>query len=218
MSEDRPQEWYGEAERILGHVFRDRDLLLTAFTHETWAEAFGGKSNERLEFLGDSVLQLAVTEELLERSDSDEGTLTEVRKQFVARPALEQAEHRAGLMPYLRYVGSESNVGGKTASNLFEAVIGALYLDGGMPAAKAFMKRYLSRTDTENYKTILQEYVQERQKNTPRYSTHEEAEGTFVCTVSALGQSEQGKGTSKKAAETMAARRLYDKLRKGIKS
>ncbi len=189
------------------HPFRDRALLLTCFTHKSYANAFGGRHNERLEFLGDAVLGLAVTEELFERSGADEGKLTEMRKGYVSQGALEKAEQKAGLMRFLRYSGGEDNVGGKTASNLFEAAVAGLYLDGGMAAVKQFLKKYLSGTDTGNYKSLLQEYVQERVQETPAYSTRETAEG-FVCTVKALGRKASGTGASKKAAETEAAKSL----------
>ncbi len=195
------------AEEALGHSFRDKNLLRTCFTHKSYANAFGGEHNERLEFLGDAVLGLAVTEELFARRGEDEGKLTERRKGYVSQSALERAEREAGLMQYLRYSGGEHNVGGKTASNLFEACVAGLYLDGGMDAVRAFLHRYLSETDPENYKSRLQEYVQERVQEPPRYSTRETEEG-FTCTVSALGQRAEGAGASKKAAETAAAGRL----------
>ena len=197
MNNGFTSEEFVKIESILGHAFADRALLVTAFTHETYKSVHGGKSNERLEFLGDSVLQLAVTEMLLKRYNSDEGKLTELRKQYVSRTALEQAEGRANLMPYLRYEGREENIGGKTNSNLFEAVIGALYLDGGLEAAKTFLKKYLEKIETENYKTLLQEYVQDQKRGTPHYAVHEE-KGSYVCTVTALGASASGMGATKR--------------------
>ena len=198
-------------EEVLGYTFRDKQLLLTAFTHSSYAYQHGVESNERLEFLGDAVLQLAVTEMLLLTSKEDEGKLTELRKQYVSKPALEQAETRMNLMRFLRYSGGESNVGGKTRSNLFEATVGAIYLDGGLNAAKQFLRTHLSEIASENHKTVLQEYVQEREKTPPVYDV-QEVEGGFECSVKALGASASGFGTSKKAAETEAARKLYQIL------
>lgn len=195
-----------EIEKAIGHTFRDKQLLAVAFTHASLSPAY--RSNERLEFLGDAVLQLAVTEMLYDRVDADEGKLTEMRKQYVSRPALERAESRARLMRFLRHAGGEENVGGKTASNLIEATIGALYLDGGSRAARSFLKKFLSEIETENYKTLLQEFVQEREKKIPCYHVCD-AEDGFVCTVSAMGVSATGMGTSKKVAETAAAKALY---------
>ncbi len=204
---------FEEIEEILGYRFVDRKYLEVAFTHSTYANRFGGKNNERLEFLGDAVLQLVVTETLFERSDANEGELTELRKQYVSKPALESAERRMGLMRYLRYSGGKINVAGKTSSNLFEAVVGAIYLDGGLDEARKFLRRHLAEAERDNYKTVLQEYVQERCKDVPCYHA-EQTENGFKCTVSALGMSASGMGTSKKAAETEAARKLYNKFTK----
>lgn len=195
------------AEERIGHSFRDKALLLTCFTHRSYANAFGGEDNERLEFLGDAVLQLAVTERLYRAFSGDEGALTELRKRLVSKRALTAAEERAGLMEFLRHSGGDENLGGKTESNLFEAVVAGLYLDGGMEAVGTFLDRYLVFTDTENYKTMLQEYVQECVKDTPCYETRA-TDGGFSCKVRALGRSAKGTGASKRAAETAAAKEL----------
>ena len=209
MNRPRP---FGEAEycaieQTVGYTFRDKKLLLTAFTHSSLAKAEGERDNERLEFLGDAVLELVVTEMLFLSSRADEGKLTELRKQYVSQPALEQAEARLGLMQYLRYTGGENNIAGKTRSNLFEAVAGAIYLDGGLDAARKFLLANLVEIESENYKTLLQEYVQDRAHTTPHYATEEDG-GVFTCTVTALGKHATGRGTGKKAAETEAAKNL----------
>lgn len=212
--QDWTEKTYAEAERTLGYTFGDRALLLKAFTHSSFSVISGEENNERLEFLGDAVLELVVTEMLVKRSRENEGKLTELRKQYVSQTALERAEAKIGLMRYLRYSGGESNVGGKTNSNLFEAVVGAIYLDGGLKAASAFISAHLSETETENYKTLLQELTQEREHETPEYRVRER-NGRYECTVSALGTSASGQGASKKAAETAAAKALYEKIMKG---
>ena len=125
-------------------------------------------------------------------------------------------EERAGLMRFLRYSGGKSNVNGKTASNLFEAVVAGIYLDGGMAEVRKFLDRFLSVTQTENHKTLLQEFVQERTKTTPVYRV-EERNGGYCCRVSALGKKADGFGESKKAAETEAAKKLFAKLNKELK-
>lgn len=206
--EDWTESTAEEAERVLGYRFRDRELLRTCFTHKSYSNLCGAANNERLEFLGDAVLQLSVTEELFHDHTEDEGRLTELRKQYVSKSALERAERAAGLMRFLRYSGGKSNVSGKTPSNLFEAVVAGIYLDGGMEEVKAFLKRYLAGIETENYKTMLQEYVQGRTKSTPDYHTYE-SDGKYICRASALGESAVGEGESKKAAETAAAKKLY---------
>lgn len=209
--EDWSEETCVAAEEAIGYTFKDRILLKTCFTHKSYTNFCGEENNERLEFLGDAVLGLAVTEMLYHGDKADEGRLTERRKQFVSKPALEAAESKAGLMRFLRFSGGEENVNGKTASNLFEAVTAGIYLDGGTEEVKRFLKRYLSQIETENYKTMLQEYVQERTKSTPFYSVREE-NGGYSCRVAALGLEATGTGESKKAAETGAAKNLYTKL------
>ena len=197
-----------EAEKAIGYTFKDKELLTTCLTHKSWSNSFGGKDNERLEFLGDAVLEFIVTEELYKNTTSDEGALTGMRQQYVSQSALEAACERAELKRFLRYSGGESNVGGKTASNLFEAVLGGIYLDGGMEQARGFLSRFLEFQQQDNYKSLLQEYVQEREKKTPVY-TSEESDGGYTCIVKALGYEAQGHGTSKKTAETEAAKALY---------
>ncbi len=211
--EDWSETTANEAEAAIGYKFRDRELLKTCFTHTSFANIGRCAHNERLEFLGDAVLELCVSEELFLKSRGDEGKLTELRKQYVSRPALERAEKRAGLMRFLRYSGSYTNVSGKTPSNLFEAVVAGIYLDGGMKEVKAFLTRFLSETETENYKSLLQELVQKQPGCFPEYRI-KEGKGGFRCTVSALGRSATGEGESKKAAETAAAQALYHQLRK----
>ena len=205
--EDFREEELKEVEAVLGHTFRNRELLKACFTHRSYSNVFGGKDNERLEFLGDAVLELAVTEELFRSSENREGALTEMRQRYVSQSALEAACARAGLMRFLRHSGGEQNLGGKTSSNLFEAAIGGLYLEGGMEPVRAFLKKYLVLCPTENYKTLLQEYVQEREKRTPDYQTKAVGDG-YECTVTALGKSASGSGESKKSAETAAAEQL----------
>ncbi len=212
--EDWTEETFSSAAEAVGYPFRDRELLLAAFTHSSYAASFGGRDNERLEFLGDAVIELAVTEYLFRSDKADEGALTERRKQFVSRDALTSAEEKLELMRFLRHAGGESNLGGKTSSNLFEAVVGAIFLEGGYGAAKKWLAAHIGETETVNGKSLLQEYVQERTEGTPRYRT-QEAEDGFSSTVTALGKSATGRGQSKKAAETEAACKLYDILTKG---
>lgn len=197
--------------RILGYTFKNMELLKACFTHRSYSNLFECKDNERLEFLGDAVLELAVTEQLFRSHEEREGALTELRQRLVSQSALERASERLGLMRFLRHSGGESNLRGKTSSNLFEAVVGGIYLDGGMEEVRPFLLRNLSLIAPANYKTLLQEFVQERTKSRPVYETHAEGEG-YICTVSALEQSAEGRGESKKSAETSAAEQLYQIL------
>ncbi len=215
--EDWTQETYAQAEKAIGYSFRDKELLKACFTHKSFSNVHVGEThNERLEFLGDAVLQLCVTESLYRHSSADEGALTTRRKNYVAKEALEEATKRAGLMRFLRYSGGEGNIAGKTLSNLFEAVVAGVYLDGGMNEARAFLKRYLTETRMSNFKSALQELVQVTEKVPPTYTVKEEG-GAFVCTVFSMGKRGTGRGESKQAAEQNAAKQLYDILKKELK-
>ena len=195
------------AEKALGYTFQDKQLLKQCFTHKSFADNNHEPDNERLEFLGDAVLQLAVSESLYLKEDTDEGSMTETRKRYVSREALTQAAEKADILKFLRYAGGADTIGGKTPSNLFEAVVAGIYLDGGMNAARAFLKRYLEESEFCNYKSLLQEYVQERTKRPPEYTT-KETENGYGCTVRALNKEAEGFGKSKKLAEVSAAQQL----------
>lgn len=198
-----------EAESVLGYTFREKELLKTAFTHATYKNVHGGEDNDRLEFLGDAVLQLCVSEKIFkEHPDWDSGRLTELRQQYVSQEALTEAEQKAGLMRFLRYAGKSDNLDGKTNSNLFEAVTAAIYLDGGRAEAEKFIFTYLQPVQSRNYRQALQEYVQAKVKKTPDYTLEREENGIFYFRVTALGRSASGSGTNKQTAKTQAAERL----------
>ena len=139
-----------------------------------------------------------------------EGALTAKRQNYVSRGALEAACEALGLIDYLRYTG-DVLVHGKTAANLYEAVVGGIYLDGGYAAAEAFLSRTLLPQEAGNFRALLQEYVQARSKALPVYSSRD-ADGGVVCTVSALGESATACAPTKKLAERAAARCLFGKL------
>lgn len=210
--QDWTEETAKEAEEAVGYAFSDRQLLLTAFTHKSYSNEFGGKDNERLEFLGDAVLELIVSDFLFRTCEGEEGKLTDLRKSYVSRPALDAAEKKAELMRFLRYSGGEENIRGKTPSNLFEAVVGAIYLDGGIGQAKAFLAKHLTFTKIADHVSQLQEHVQAKSGKLPEYCERAETDG-YTFTVSALGKSAQGHGGSKQEAKQNAARALYEKLK-----
>ena len=139
-------------EKEIGYTFRDKALLKTAFVHSTYANAHGGEDNERLEFLGDAVLELIVSERLYRMEErgrtASEGEMTEMRQRLVSGSALAAAARRLGLGEYLRFEGGASNVGEMTISSLFEALVAAIYLDpdGGYPAAERFVLENLELT------------------------------------------------------------------------
>ncbi len=211
-------------EKKLGYSFKDKALLLEAFTHSSYANAYGDKSNERLEYLGDSVLQLVVTEwQYAVLSTASEGVMTKERQRLVCKNALESAVDALDIERYLRVYGKRQNVGEKTTSSLFESVVGAIYLDGGYESAKKFiLKRGNLSIDTrdENHKGALQEYLQGIGEPPPVYKTTKTGPDhapTFRTEVFALGESAKGEGRTKKEAESVSAERLLWELSKGKK-
>lgn len=210
------QEWTEEtlcaAEEAIGYVFENKDLLRTAFTHPSYKNIRACEDNDKLEFLGDAVLQLCVSEKIF-ATDLDAGKMTELRQQYVSEEALTAAENRAGLMRFLCYSGGQENLAGKTNSNLFEAVTAAIYLDGGREAAERFLFAFLQPVENKNYRTQLQEYVQAVCKKTPVYSEEKQEDGMFYYRVEALGKSARGCGSSKQIAKTQAAKALLRALK-----
>ena len=204
-----------EIENKIGYTFQDKDLLRVAFTHSTYANAYGGKDNERMEYLGDAVLQLVVTEWQFARYErAEEGEMTRQRQKYVCEEALDEAARGLGLQKYLLVAGGKANVGKKTVSSLFETVVAAIYLDGGYDAAKAFIVKY-GRLETQsvstNYKGALQELLQSKGEQPPVYKTVKSGKDnapTFVATAIAMGETATGEGGSKKEAEQQAAERL----------
>ena len=208
-----------EIEQKIEYVFQDERLLETAFTHSTYSNAHGGKDNERLEYLGDAVLQLIVTEWQIQTSKAQEGALTQARQKLVCEDALYQAIKDMDIVQYLRISGGKANVGKKTVSSLFETVIAAIYLDGGYQPAKTFAHRFLlnaTRTQERNPKGELQEYLQSIGGELPVYESQKEGKDnapTFVCKASAQGKIGTGTGNSKRQAEQSAAASLLAQLR-----
>ena len=211
---------FTEIEQKIGYTFRDKMLLEEAFTHSTYAHLHGGKDNERMEYLGDAVLQLVVTEwQYLRAARAEEGRLTFERQKLVCEDALDEAVRSLGLQKYLRIEGGRANIGKKTISSIFETVVAAIYLDGGYSPAKAFILQY-GRLETQlqpkNYKGALQEWLQGKGEQPPEYQTVKSGKDNapvFEATVTAMGQQAIGVGGSKKEAEQQAAQALLDKLR-----
>ena len=208
-----------EIETKIEYAFQDERLLQTAFTHSTYSNAHGGKDNERLEYLGDAVLQLIVTEWQIQTSKAQEGALTQNRQKLVCEDALYEAVKGMDIAKYLLISGGKANVGKKTISSLFETIIAAIYLDGGYAPAKAFVHRFLltdNRAKESNPKGELQEYLQSIGADLPVYESKKEGKDnapTFVCQVTAQGKSAQGTGSSKRQAEQAAAAALLAQLR-----
>ncbi len=211
----------------LGHTFRQRDLLLRAVTHRS----FGADHYERLEFLGDSVLNMAVSDLLYDQyDDSPEGDLTRIRAHLVRQDMLHRIALSLDLQAVLRLSDGEARGGGAQRPSILadtlEALIGAVYRDAGFEAAEALVRRLfeplISETATQSWgkdaKTQLQEWLQARRQSVPEYrieATRGRAhDQTFVVVCSLAGSSVQarGEGRSRRAAEQEAARLVLEQL------
>jgi ribonuclease-3 len=214
-----------ELERTLGHVFRDAALLAAALTHSSFAhEAGGGPHNERLEFLGDAVLSLCVSGELFARfPDAQEGDLTRLRSRLVNAASLAGVAREIGLDRHLRLGRGEENQGGRKRDTLLgdalEAVLGAVYEDGGFAPARELVRRLFTRhwlwapeqEVRKDFKTRLQEVIQQQYRELPMYtlSASRGPEHARLFEVRLLlpdGRSFTAEGNSLKRAEQEAAR------------
>jgi ribonuclease-3 len=212
----------------LGHAFAQSALLTRALTHRS----FGSEHNERLEFLGDAVLNMAVSALLYQRfSGSDEGDLTRVRAHLVREDSLHRAALALKLPQVMRLSEGELRGGGAQRASILadavEALIGAAFLDGGYDAAMLVVRRLfgdlIDSTEIDSWskdpKTELQEWLQARRLAVPAYrisATRGQAHAqTFEveCAVTALGLIECGEGRSRRSAEQQAARRMLDLLK-----
>lgn len=208
-------------ERILGVKFKNHALLEESLTHKSYAMEQGGDIpfNERLEFLGDSVLSAAVAHYLFMKYPSvDEGRLSQLKSMLVSRPSLTVWGRDIGIGQYLRLSEGEKSTGGRDRDsilgNAMEAVLGALYLEAGFEPTKRFIDKLLSkrkRLVTVDHKSKLQEWAQKKYKIPPEYvvkrSFGPDHAKTFEMEVvvahEVLGS---GSGRSKKEAEQAAAR------------
>lgn len=225
---------WNDCQKHLGISFRQESLLELAFVHSSYLNenpGFAGSSNERLEFLGDAILNFIVAEKLYEEfPELPEGNLTEIRASLVCRDTLAEIASSLKLGDWLLLgQGEEANGGRARPSNLanaMEALIGALYLEQGLARARRFIFRQLKpRLDkikagkrTPNYKALVQELVQGQKRPTPVYRLVETAgpDHSKQFTVEILVEGEvvgNGTGKSKKAAENQAARAAWEKLR-----
>jgi ribonuclease-3 len=209
-------------ERVLGYVFDDPSLATLALTHPSLAyEQDGSRGNERLEFLGDAVLGLAIAALLYEREPAwTEGDLTRARAAIVNRRALAERARALSLHELVRLGRTEERSQGREKesilANCFEAVVGALYLDGGLDAAMPLVARCFeallaagpARRDA---KTAFQEWAHATQRRTPSYHTVgdtgvEDGDDRFTVEVRVGGEPYgRGVGRTKRAAEAAAA-------------
>ena len=208
----------------MDHRFKNESLLINALTHSSYAHEcrHGGADNERLEFLGDSVLGFIAAEYLFGLLSSQEGELTKVRASVVCEKALASYANELGLGDYLLLGHGEQATGGNRRPSIladaFEAVLAAVYLDGGMEEARRFVMPYLEkevasqrRRHFKDYKTCLQEIVQQNPEERVEYALVKESgpdhQKQFTVEVH-LNSNVIGNGTgrSKKEAEQQAAR------------
>lgn len=213
------------AVKHLGGSFNNLDLLITAFTHRSYVNEHKKTAfahNERLEFLGDAVLELVSTEYLYNNFDDPEGTLTNWRSSLVRTESISAAASRYEFEPLLRLSRGEKRgtprARAQILANCYEAVVGALYLDQGYDAAKAFIEKSLLVTFEEilksgswmDPKSNLQEIVQSKEGHTPIYKVLSEEgpdhDKVFTVGVFVDGQMKgQGQGPSKQAGQVAAA-------------
>ena len=207
----------------IGHEFSNIGLLRQAMAHRSWcAETAGEHSNERLEFLGDAVLGWVIADIAFRQFDAlAEGFLTDLRKSVVNASALAEVAESIGIGPHLLLGKGEALAGGaekpSILSDAFEAVLGAVYLDGGTEPAYAMVQRWVAprmltsvgRLNQLDHKTQLQELAARAGRSAPVYtvtSTGPDHAKSFQATVSLDGDLlGEGSGRSKKAAEQSAA-------------
>ena len=218
-------------EKRLGYTFKDRLLLHEALRHRSWVNEQNARlrDNERLEFLGDAVVNLVVGHLLMRaRADFKEGDLSRMRAALVNETHLAEVARRLDLGTFVRLGRGESQTGGRQKNSIladtFEALAAALYLDAGFDTAFAILQTHfddaLERLEalrrSDDYKSRLQELVQERRREVPRYRIVDQSgpdhDKTFTARLTVSGITTEGRGKSKKQAEQDAARRAIGLL------
>lgn len=216
---------FTEFEKKIGYTFKNKELLHEALSHSSYANELkrGRNSNERLEFLGDSVLSIVVSKHLFTHfKHLPEGELTKIRASLVCEKALFEFSKKIDLGKHILLGKGEENSGGRTrpsiVSDAFEAVIAAVFLDGGMDAAEKYVLSFIpkdlnvgSSKSLHDYKTMLQEIIQKNPEERVEYvladQTGPDHDRNFVVQVrlnsNVIGT---GEGHSKKQAEQAAAR------------
>jgi len=221
-------------EKQINYTFDDKSIIIEALTHRSYlslAHENINESNERLEFLGDAVLDLIVTEYLFKNFKSEnEGSLSQKKSVLVSRKALGIIADEMDLGKFLLIDRGEEKTGGRSRqsnlANLFEAVLGAIYIDRGSIAAEKFVNRFLISRQEQilaakiyfNYKSKLLEYSQAKGWGLPKYQVIDESgpdhEKRFKVLVKVADISEaSGEGGSKKNAEQRAAKNVLNKIK-----
>lgn len=219
-------------EKKLGYSFRDRDLFETALTHSSFAKEQGEEIayNERLEFLGDAFFDAVIGEEFFRRfEDKEEGFLSRMRAQVVCEGSLAERAKAIDLGEHIRLSKGEEKTGGRSRPSILadamEALIGAIYLDGGFEAVKRVVldlfaeevdKASRGESDNRDYKTRLQEILQARGIRDIRYESIDESgpdhDKTFTAGLYVNGKLQsEGRGKSKKEAQQQAAKNTFER-------
>ena len=229
---------FEEVENAFGYRFKDRSLLVWCLKHRSYSQVVDGNvdlSNERMEFLGDSVLNMVVSHHLfIKNPDFQEGDLTKEKSVLVSKAAAAIAGRKLGIDRYMLLAVSEEESGGRNRdsiiADMYEAIIAAIFLDGGLEASQDFIFRTILTNKVSvmeevqtNYKSLLLELSQEHRLGHPIYKTisEEGPDHDKVFTVEALIMDKsygEGKGKSKKQAQQEAAKAGLQYLQDNINS
>lgn len=220
---------YTDIEKIIGYSFKDKAVLKEALTHKSYAgEHRSAKHNERLEFLGDSILGAIVADYIYNKCPHvEEGVLSKIKSNLVSRHNLYLWGKELSIGKYMCLGHGELATGGRERdsilSNAVEALIGAVYIDGGYLAAESIILPWVKTQpltqDKRDFKSVLQEYLQKRGKSTPVYEVIQtvgpEHDKVFTVRVSLDGKELGiGKGRNKKLAEQSAAQNAFERIKK----
>ncbi|MBQ8873096.1 MAG: ribonuclease III [Clostridia bacterium] len=219
---------FDKIESILQYKFKNKNIAYQAFVHSSFANAEGIEDNERMEFFGDSVLELLSSEYLYDKyPDCDAGQLSKMRAKIVSADGLRPVMERLDILKYLQVSEGASKIrklSKKIEANLYEAILCAIYLDGGLEAARQFVLRTLSESMDQainlikkDYKTILQEFCQQKKwsvnyqfvdktgpDNNPLFKYALYIDGKYVS---------EGQGSTIKQAEQNAAKTIVEDWR-----
>ncbi len=225
-----------EIESVIGYRFNDQELLFRSLKHRSYSQENDGNtdlSNERLEFLGDSVFNMVVSHFLfIENPGYQEGDLTKLKSALVSKTSAAIAGRTIGIDSFILISESEEGSGGRSRTSIiadtYEAIIGAMFLDGGIEASRKFIHKTLLNNIHHvlneiqvNYKSFLLELTQSKRLGHPVYKTitEEGPDHDKLFTVEVFIKSESygtGKGKSKKAAQQMAAKMGFSNLDDGF--
>ena len=215
-----------EIESKLNYTFKNKALLTQAFTHSSYANASSTQDNERMEFVGDAILGYVVSEYLFAHySDKSAGELSAMKSRIVSADGLRPIVDKLTLLDYLRVANGEASVkqSRKIAANLFEAVLCAIYLDGGMSCARQFVLNFLAEPmnnaakASKDDKTLLYEYCQLKKlaieyKLLERIGPDDKPSFKYALLIDGKQVSE-GVGPNIKAAEQQAAHKIVEEWR-----